>query len=185
MNITNKKCFRYFIGVVFALSAMFLSLWTSVRLHKFLSDKELSSIMVLFVISIYFIAFVNIGIKIVRKILNSSFQIKQENIIDYHPVKIDEISYTPDILQKNEILHEYHGGTHLERDIYGKLWLHYEDDGLFNLLKGTPNRVVELWLLVDNTSDADYRVISLSHKQRCRPPYIALDIKGCFWAVAK
>jgi hypothetical protein len=164
---------------------MCLGLWTLVGLYEFLSDKELSSFIVFFITAIYCVIFFTVTGKIVEKIMNSSFKIKQGNITDYHPVKIDGISYTLDILQKNEILHEYDGGIHLEQDIYGKLWLHYEDDGLFNLLKGTPNRVIGLWLLVDNTSDADYRVVYLSHKQRCRPPYIALDIKGCFWTVTK
>ncbi|MDR1652620.1 MAG: hypothetical protein LBS01_03025, partial [Prevotellaceae bacterium] len=93
--------------------------------------------------------------------------------------------YTLDILRKNKILREYLQGVYLEQDIYNKLWLHYEDDGLFNLLKNAPNRVDHLWLLVDSTSDAANRAIYLSHKERCRPPYIALDTKGNFWTVTE
>lgn len=108
---------------------------------------------------------------------------KNTNIVPSQTVEINNKSYTLDILHSNTVLKEYLPDVQLQLDSYGQMWLYYEDDGLFKLLKNTPNRVAELWLFVYDEEDADDRVIFQSHKKRCRPPYIAVDTEGTFWAV--
>jgi hypothetical protein len=186
MNITNKKRFIYFAGLVFAISALFFCIWMSRLLYDFLINKGLSFWMVCAMIVIYFVAFGKVGAYVIKEAMRSLIKNKaQQNITCSNSVEINNLSYTLGMLRKNEILHEYDEDTFLERDSYENLWLHCVDTGLFKLLRNTSNRVTELWLLVDSISDSDYRWIYLNHQQRCRPPYIALDIKGSFWAVTE